>query len=415
MSYMRIVDLIAEDAAVVVKEIPARPRTAGEVFVPRRPGSFGRARPRLGPRRRFSPQPRLRPDHSNWEPVIDELVRWLPYVGPIIDILDIVDDIVGPSLYPDPDPGYKVPPGLYECARCDTPPGGNPGYEGIMRLSGTVGCPPLNHCISGQSVGGTDFQAGTSFTVANQADFGIWYKYRFAGGLITRYKHHRSFVRVDPGPWEFHWQDEFPGPSLDPAPAIDPNLLRRSPSPAPEAPVEPVEAQAPNEWQWVSGGPPDPPSQPHRRIPPARGSKERKSMTRSKQIMLWFFRALDNLSEDAEIVDAVFDALPADVKRRWSKGRTSRGFIDTAGQYGIDGADWKIQAIWWNFSKVDIQEAVKNIIKNAIEDEIIGKTSKVVPRNVINAFERELGHGKSVSPEMLASGYVDWAFDNAGV
>ena len=55
------------------------------------------------------------------------------------------------------------------------------------------------------------------------------------------------------------------------------------------------------------------------------------------------------------------------------KGRPkSRGLADQAGQYGIDGADWKAKAIWHNRDKIDINKAIEEIIKNSVEDDLYG-------------------------------------------
>lgn len=93
-------------------------------------------------------------------------------------------------------------------------------------------------------------------------------------------------------------------------------------------------------------------------------------MSRLRQIL----RVLDKVSEAAEVVDAVFEALPCDVQKRAQKNaRDKAGLLDNAGQYGIDGADWKLKAVYDNFHKVDPALAVANIIRNEIQDQIYGK------------------------------------------
>lgn len=81
---------------------------------------------------------------------------------------------------------------------------------------------------------------------------------------------------------------------------------------------------------------------------------------------------LDFVSESAEVVDAVYQALPDDVKKRWSKGRKERPG-DSMGQYGLDGADWKLQAIYHNWEKIDGAQAVANVLANEFEDRVYGK------------------------------------------
>lgn len=123
------------------------------------------------------------------------------------------------------------------------------------------------------------------------------------------------------------------------------------------------------------------------------------------------YRALDKVSESAEVVDALYDALPDDVKKRWSKGRKKRGAVDNFGQYGIDGADWKAQALWHNWDKLDAVEAIKNIVKNQLEDTIIGNINARLPKQVGNAFTREIAGGKQLAPEQWVSKKVDELFD----
>ena len=113
-------------------------------------------------------------------------------------------------------------------------------------------------------------------------------------------------------------------------------------------------------------------------------------------------------------VDAIFKALPKDVQRRWSKGRGTIG--ENFGQYGTAGADWKLQALWHNWHRVDAEQAVRNILKNFVEDAMIGATQKHLPRNVVKAFERELpfadNHNRQgLSPEQIMSRWVDSFFD----
>lgn len=152
---------------------------------------------------------------------------------------------------------------------------------------------------------------------------------------------------------------------------------------------------------------PQPQKQPTRRAPAAAGEKERKVMPRSRAIGLALVRALDRLSESAEVVDSFYQALPADVRKRWEKGRgahwakvngkwkwvgLNRGLADQAGQYGIDGADWKLEALWHNWHKVDYAQAIENVAKNELEDRVYGGIYKRLPVNV----------GQAVDPAMQA-------------
>lgn len=206
-------------------------------------------------------------------------------------------------------------------------------------------------------------------------------------------------------PWTSYPGQPQPGsnpgtsPSTPPTVAVPPNI---DPGPSP------------SEWQWVS---PDVggfvPLAPHIRRPPRKGEKERKVKNKSQRLGKAIYDAVDYISEKAEIVDAIYDALPEDVKKRWEKGRKTkgRGMADQAGQYGIDGADWKSQAIWHNWEKIDMEVAFRNIVKNHVEDAVIGRGQKYLPKNVGSAFDRDLPGDMSWSPEQQVSSWVDDLFN----
>lgn len=169
----------------------------------------------------------------------------------------------------------------------------------------------------------------------------------------------------------------------------------------------------PDEWQWVPPGEETLPAPtPHARVPPPRGTKETKVRSRSARLGKAIYDALDYVSEKAEIVDALYEALPEDVKKRWSKGRSDkRGMVDSFGQYGVGGADWKLQALWHNWHKIDAAQAIRNVVQNHVEDSIIGRGQRYLPSNTVNAFNVDLGDGKSWSPEMQVSQWVDDLFN----
>lgn len=161
------------------------------------------------------------------------------------------------------------------------------------------------------------------------------------------------------------------GIGLNPAPGAGEPLPGMQPVPKPGTKPKPDEAPKVRQVP------------PHRRTKP----KFRERQKKVRGPLFAFFAIADAISEAAEVVDALFEALPESVQKRWSKGRTARKFIDNAGQYGIDGADWKLQAVFHNFHLIDGAEAVKNIIANQAEDKLIGSLHKNLPKNFINANE----------------------------
>lgn len=111
--------------------------------------------------------------------------------------------------------------------------------------------------------------------------------------------------------------------------------------------------------------------------PPTAGVKERKTINKSRALAVAVYKVLDAASEYADIVDAVYQALPEDVRKRWD--RPDRRAVDAYGQYGVNGADWKLQALWHNWHRLDTGQAVVNIAKNQLEDAAYGAIHKYVP------------------------------------
>lgn len=158
--------------------------------------------------------------------------------------------------------------------------------------------------------------------------------------------------------WRLRWREQWDEPPVEEEPQTDEDALRDRIKQEP----------------------------PHIRQPPPKWVKESKVMSRSAKLGIAVFHALDVLSEYSELVDAFYDALPADVRNRWD--RDSRGLIDQAGQYGIDGADWKLQALWYNWHRVDGPQALKNIVANEYQDRILGIVHRNTPRNTGGALEQ---------------------------
>jgi len=162
--------------------------------------------------------------------------------------------------------------------------------------------------------------------------------------------------------------------------------------------------------------------------PPGKGVKEAGKRRTSARLGRLLFKALDDISESCEVVDALYDALPNDVKKAamkkagyvWSPsagkyvlpgdgslkasdkttegfrpaGAGSRSFVDQFGQYGLDGCDWKAQALYDHADKLDVCGGVQNILKNYLEDKIHGVTHRFRPKNTVNGLadaDKEFG------------------------
>lgn len=154
--------------------------------------------------------------------------------------------------------------------------------------------------------------------------------------------------------------------------------------------------------------------------PPKAGEREKKHKKGLKYLE-GIFKILDDISEAAEFVDALYDSLPEDVRHEWEEKQgghwgyyngkwrwiiPSRGLADTAGQYGLDGADWKGQALWHNWHKVDPELAMRKIIANWLQDRVIGDISRNLPVNVGHALD---------AGTIGVNDVLDWIFENGGL
>lgn len=234
---------------------------------------------------------------------------------------------------------------------------------------------------------------------------------------------------ANPDPNIERWLPTFPDPFADPAPREFQIGVGTPLSEGPEGFANPdLPYQLDHAWQWQIGiglhdyvkpnvptpvppapsepGKPKPPRRPRiprvpriRRRRPRKREKQGKLLSNAAKLGIALYKVLDAASEGAEIVDAVYDALPADVRKRWEKerfpdahwvkdkntGKWVRVGIerpgDNFGQYGIDGADWKLQALYYNWHRVDYEQAVVNIFKNELSDKVIGGIHQKLPRN----------------------------------
>lgn len=148
------------------------------------------------------------------------------------------------------------------------------------------------------------------------------------------------------------------------------------------------------------------------RQPPKEGTKERKYLSKNGKWMVGVFNALDQVSELSEIVDVFYKSIPKKERRayerelgfHWAKTkdgkwhwmkpkRLERGLLDQAGQYGIDGADYKAEGLRRMWDKIDTEEAFKGLINNQAQDFTYGQIYKRTPKN--------LGHAADGSFEAL--------------
>lgn len=181
---------------------------------------------------------------------------------------------------------------------------------------------------------------------------------------------------------------------------------------------------------WVFTQPGTQTDAPIGRNPPvATGERERKFITRTQRVGQAIFQVLDTASEWAEVVDCIYGSLPKKTRDRWekdrglhwvkvktpyrpggvwvkTKARKGLSIWETAGQYGLDGADWKSEAIWHNLDKVDMDASLRCMAANHVEDMIIGGIQRRLPRNTGGALDQ----GNQALAEAL-----NWAQEALGV
>lgn len=360
---------------------PRRPKPVPQAkplpFRERVPVPFGRAV------ERGVADPTMRPG------VLRALARLLGRANPYLRALEIATDLADTVR-----PNGLLPPTLIDsswslCTDCLKPPPFTVIWA--MSTSRPVGSAPCwghsTNCFDGQN-GSGHFPIG--FPVpANVNAFFIAHARTGSAGQIV-YDNKRRYARP-PGVYTAQPPlaitvanydlavGPMPNPNAQRLLASEPNLA--PPPPPPSSP--PPQAAAP--YKGVSFGPGGGAVvKPGRRVPPGKREKHNKN-TGPAALAVALFKGLEAISEMAEVVDALYDALPSDVRARWD--RKGRGLVDQAGQYGIDGADWKLQALYYNWSKVDGAQAVKNLINNAVQDKVHGGLHKHLPRNTGSALD----------------------------
>lgn len=314
------------------------------------------------------------------------LLRRVNPFGNAIDMVDFIDGVSRKPMPTVPAPGSQG----YVTVACYAVPylGGTPYNRPDSHYGITNGHQSVNCGLAGQSAAGipalpVDVSGRTGkFTVLIAV----------SNNGVTRYR------------WQQKWFYDVPVGVVMPNPASisvptspwpqrDPNIQRRLPgafspplagSPHPEVGLMPgpAPANAPdvNDTGYIFGPPSVPPRGRSPENPP--GEKEQKFMPASRRLGAALFKALDGVSETAEVVDCIYQSLPPATKKRWEKDRSrpKKGLsIDNAGQYGIDGADWKAQAVYHNADKIDMNSAAKCIFINHLEDKLVGGIHAKLP------------------------------------
>ena len=332
------------------------------------------------------------------------LGKIVPGIGFGLGVAGLLDDFFRPpTWYPVPNPAN----GWVFYGRCWLP------AQAYLSSSETKGV--NNNCLGGQALIGV-----TSPPIAPSATATRWtvWSHPKPIGLGVYGRHVESWTRTltsNPGPLTVPRV----APIVNPMP--NPNYSRGMPSLDPRAdpltdPQAQPDAQPLPDPDASSSGDngyqgraitPDgvKPIPPRLRVPPRPREREKKSMTRSKRILIALFKVLDETSEVADLVDALYEALPQHTRDKWKCNR-STPFLDNAGQYGIDNADCKAKALWHNWHNIDPELAVENIIKNHVYDMVVGGIHAGLPRNTGGALDDAF-----MSFDDFFSDFLDKAFD----
>lgn len=177
--------------------------------------------------------------------------------------------------------------------------------------------------------------------------------------------------------------DARPYTAVPPFYGITPGLSSR-PGPAPWAPARPAPRPPAKPWEKPGeivnpGTIPRPAYRPGfiPRAVPARMEKQTKVAFAPAGVAPRLFEWLERFSEFADVVNALYEALPADVRRRYDPAIQRQG--DLLGGIGGGGrqaeaTNIKLQALWNNLGQLDGQQAAANLLVNMVEDMAVGAT-----------------------------------------
>lgn len=117
--------------------------------------------------------------------------------------------------------------------------------------------------------------------------------------------------------------------------------------------------------------PAEPPYQPYPEPPDTvRGrNMEKKVMARGASLAL---RTIGAASEIADTIGAIYDVLPKSVRDRWYR-KYHKGGPAPAQYRSLGDVWWQLEAIYWNWHLIDGKAAVTNVLKNELEDWVIGR------------------------------------------
>lgn len=188
-------------------------------------------------------------------------------------------------------------------------------------------------------------------------------------------------------------------PAASPNRAVSYGLPNQSP--VPDADFYPQTVN--NNWSvQVQTPAPEPNTAPrtHTLSPPVKrgdsGTKERK--TRLSPAISAILKGVSKATEGVDFVNALYDALPPQYRPRYRKTKHEKRAVTP---------QEKMKALWENADKIDISEAIENLISNQIEDYVYGKIGQQAGRNS-ELLGRQYGFGQNTIMRDLSKSWYDF-------
>ena len=292
------------------------------------------------------------------------------------------------------DPGNNAKPDgnyWYNVNICDQPEAFPPGpfgyYYDARDTRGFV-------CIAGQAPGsGFYLNIGSGNEMWRISDLTKWWSYEVAGGGVVRAQQRESWVRIRAPDPAFPPDAELVPATEFAPPAPNPNWLRSRPNaPSPAITAQPAPEAPPPVAVTVGNAPPQASRALSPVAPTLRGPPDHKVVPRTTRAASFISKVLGSASEAGEVVEAVYKALPQDVRTRWERGR-DRDPRPFGGQYAVSSdVTWQLQAIYYNWSRLDAVKAIQNLGANYVEDMVLGTAygsqDRLRPRNAPGVFTR---------------------------
>lgn len=205
----------------------------------------------------------------------------------------------------------------------------------------------------------------------------------------------------DPAPLPRTWVDvpspmEIPNvteaPSVDTRFTVRPERASEGTGTSPQPGTNPVPGDAPDPKAY-SGGAGGVVQRPISR--PRFKARRTREPPKHRSRGLNPFRIMDIASEVGDAVGAIYKALPKEVQKKWDKKQLKGEPVPrNFGQYGIGGLDYQAAAIWHNWDKIDVPQAIANLLANEAEDQLLGRTAAQLPPGAMGHYFKVLGAQK---------------------